>query len=66
MNKRDIRDIEGILGQSEHAYNFAALESRWSKHMTESGIVGKEERKQFVRQAYIDENELHTKKDEAR
>ena len=34
--------------------------------MIENGILEKEERKQFVRQAYIDENKLVSQQDEAR
>ena len=66
LNKRDIRDIDSIMSRSEHAYNFAALESRWTAHMNAKGIIDKEERKQFLRQAWIDENELENHKEQAR
>ena len=54
------------MSRSEHAYNFAALESRWAAHMNANGIIDKEERKQFLRQAWIDENELENHKEQAR
>ena len=54
------------MSRSEHAYNFAALESRWNKHMKENGIEGKEERNKFLNQAWIEENELENQKEEAR
>ena len=62
LHERDIGDIDGILARAEHAYKFAELESRWSQHMRENGITGKDEKKQFLRQVYIEENELESKK----
>ena len=66
INKRDLQDIDQILGRAEHAYNFAALESRWNRHMHENGVVDPQERKEFLRQAHLEELEVETKKEEAR
>ena len=54
------------MPRSQHAYNFAALESRWAHHMNEQGITDVQARNQFLRQAWIDENELEHQKEEAR
>ena len=54
------------MARSHHAYNFAALESRWAHHMNENGIIDTVDRNKFLRQAWIDENELENEKEKAR
>ena len=49
QNRRDITDIDSIMLRSQHAYNFAALESRWAHHMNEQGITDVQARNQFLR-----------------
>ena len=66
VHRRDIADIESIMDRAVHAYKFAQLESRWSGHLRQNGITEKEERMQWLRQKYIEENDLEEQKEEAK
>jgi len=52
MQRKAMGEINAIMAHSEHAYNLAVVESRYSVEMKEKNIIGKKERVDFVQQAY--------------
>lgn len=55
MQRKAMGEINAIMAHSEHAYNLAVVESRYSVEMKEKNIIGKKERVDFVQQAYAQE-----------
>lgn len=54
------------MERAEHAYNFAALESRWGKYMRENAMTDANERRDFLTRTFVEEQEIAQQKQAAK
>ena len=48
LQRKAVHEIQAIIKQSEYAYEFAKLESRWNRYMKDNNIVDQDARLEFL------------------
>ena len=48
LQRKGVHEIQAIIKQSEYAYEFDKLESRWNRYMKDNNIVDQAARLEFL------------------